>query len=73
LKALSSRIDRNLVQARWFFPAKESEMTTTTDKKKGDFGQWQREDKGGHKKAEEKGETDSRTAHKEPVGHGGRD
>jgi hypothetical protein len=55
------------------FPAKESEMNTTTDKKKGDFDQWQREDKGGHKKELEKGETDSRTAHKEPVGHGGRD
>ena len=48
-------------------------MITTADKKKGDFDQWQREDKGGHKKAGETGETDSRTAHKEPVGHGGRD
>ena len=43
-----------------------------TDKKKGDRDQWQREDIGGDKKAQAKGETDSRTAHKENVGHGGR-
>ena len=48
-------------------------MANITEKKKGDFDQWQREDKGGHRKAQEKGETDSRTAEKEPMGHGGRD
>jgi len=44
----------------------------TTDKKKGDFDQWQREDKGGDKKGQAKGDSDSRTARKEPAGHGGR-
>ncbi len=42
------------------------------EKKKGDFGQWQREDKGGDKKARTKPESDSRTAHKQNVGQGGR-
>jgi hypothetical protein len=44
----------------------------TDDKKKGDFDQWQREDKGGDKKAHEKPESDSRTADKQNVGTGGR-
>lgn len=43
----------------------------TDDKKKGDFDQWQRKDKGGDKKQHEKGESSSRTAHKENAGHGG--
>jgi len=42
------------------------------DKKKGDFDQWQRADKGGNKKAHAKGESDSRTGHKQNAGHGGR-
>jgi hypothetical protein len=42
------------------------------DKKKGDFDQWQREDKGGDAKQQEKGDSNSRTAHKENAGHGGR-
>jgi hypothetical protein len=42
------------------------------DKKKGDFSQWQRKDVGGDKKAHAKGETDSRTGHKQNAGHGGR-
>ena len=44
----------------------------TDDKKKGDFDQWQREDKGGNKKGHDKGESDSRTGHKQNAGHGGR-
>ena len=44
----------------------------TDDKKKGDFDQWQREDVGGDKKAHAKGESDSRTGHKQNAGHGGR-
>lgn len=42
------------------------------DKKKGDFDQWQRENVGGHRKAHAKGDRDSRTRHKENVGHCGR-
>ncbi len=42
------------------------------DKKKGDFGQWQREDVGGDKKAHAKGKGDSRTGHTQNAGHGGR-
>ncbi|HXH52907.1 MAG TPA: hypothetical protein VNH53_05710 [Sphingomicrobium sp.] len=44
----------------------------TDDKKKGDFDQWQREDKGGNKKAHDKGESDSRTGDKQNSGGGGR-
>ena len=44
----------------------------TDHKKKGDFDQWKREDTGGNKKAHAKGESDSRTGHKENAGHGGR-
>ena len=44
----------------------------TDHKKKGDFEQWQREDKGGNRKAHEKGETNSRTGHKQNSGGGDR-
>jgi len=44
----------------------------TDHKKKGDFDQWQREDVGGDKKSHAKGESDSRTGHKQNAGHGGR-
>ena len=44
----------------------------TGDKKKGDFNQWQRDDKGGDKKAGAQGESDSRTGSKQNAGHGGR-
>jgi len=44
----------------------------TDEKKKGDFDQWQREDKGGDEKAHAKPESDSRTADKQNVGTGGR-
>ncbi len=44
----------------------------SSDKQKGDFDQWQREDKGGAKKAHDKPASASRTAHKQNVGHGGR-
>jgi hypothetical protein len=43
----------------------------TDHKKKGDFDQWQKEDKGGNQKAHDKGESDSRTGHKQNNGHGG--
>jgi hypothetical protein len=43
----------------------------TDEKKKGAFDEWQRDDKGGNEKAHEKPESDSRTAHKQNVGHGG--
>ena len=43
----------------------------TDDKKKGDFDQWQREDKGGDKKAHEHAEN-SRTSDKQTTGTGGR-
>ena len=43
----------------------------STDKKKGDFDQWQREDEGGNKKSGAKGDSNSRTADKENAGHGG--
>jgi uncharacterized protein YdeI (YjbR/CyaY-like superfamily) len=39
-------------------------------KKKGDFDQWQREDKGGNKKSGEKGDSNSRTDNQN-AGHGG--
>jgi hypothetical protein len=42
----------------------------TDQKKKGDFDQWQREDKGGNKKSGEKGDTNSRSTHQN-AGHGG--
>ena len=42
------------------------------EKKKGDFDQWQREDTGGNKKTDAKGESDSRTGSKQNAGHGGR-
>ena len=44
----------------------------TEHKKKGDFDQWQRDDTGGNKKAHAKGESKSRTGHKQNAGHGGR-
>ena len=44
----------------------------TDHKKKGDFDQWQRGDTGGNKKAHTKGESKSRTGHKQNAGHGGR-
>ncbi|HEY8593594.1 MAG TPA: hypothetical protein VIL42_12150 [Sphingomicrobium sp.] len=44
----------------------------TDHKKKGDFDQWQREDKGGNQKAHEKGESNSRTGHKQNSGGGDR-
>ena len=44
----------------------------TDDKKKGDFDQWQRKDKGGDKKAHEHAEN-SRTSDKQNTGGGGRD
>jgi hypothetical protein len=40
-------------------------------KKKGDFEQWQHEDKGGNQKSHDKGESNSRTGHKQNSGHGG--
>ncbi len=45
----------------------------TDHKKKGDFDQWQKEDKGGDKKAHDKGESNSRTGSKQNSGGGGRD
>ncbi len=39
-------------------------------KKKGDFDQWQQEDKGGNKKSGEKDESNSRTKNQN-AGHGG--
>ncbi len=44
----------------------------TDHKKKGDFDQSQRGDTGGNKKAHAKGESKSRTGHKQNAGHGGR-
>ena len=44
----------------------------TDHKKKGAFDQWQREEKGGNEKAHEHADN-SRTAHKQNTGHGGRD
>ena len=43
----------------------------SSDKKKGDFDQWKREDVGGVKKSHAKGESVRRTALKENAGHGG--
>lgn len=43
----------------------------TDKKKKGDFNQWEREDKGGNKKAHEHADN-SRTADKQNTGTGGR-
>ena len=39
-------------------------------KKKGDFDQWQNEDKGGNQKSHDKGESNSRTPNQN-AGHGG--
>ncbi len=43
----------------------------STDEKKGDFDQWQKESEGGDKKAHEKDATNSRTASKQNAGTGG--
>ncbi len=43
----------------------------TDQKKKGDFDQWQREDKGGNQRAHEKGESRSRTGDQQNAGGGG--
>ena len=43
----------------------------TDHKKKGDFDQWQREDKGGNKKSHEHADN-SRTSHKQNDGTGSR-
>jgi hypothetical protein len=43
------------------------------DKKKGDFDQWQREDKGGDEKQRDDRNLGSRTGHKQNSGGGGRD
>lgn len=43
----------------------------STDKKKGDFDQWQKESEGGDKKAHEQDANNSRTASKQNAGHGG--
>jgi len=43
----------------------------TDHKKKGDFDQARTGDKGGNKKAHEKGESNSRTGSKQNAGHGG--
>ena len=43
----------------------------TMEKKKGDFGQWQRKDVGGNKKSHQHARN-SRTSHKQTTGHGGR-
>ncbi len=42
----------------------------STDKKKGDFDQWQNEDKGGDKKQHDNRNEDSRTGNQNS-GHGG--
>lgn len=44
----------------------------TDKKKKGDFDQWESKDLGGNKKQQMKGESSSRTGHKQNAGHGGR-
>ena len=44
----------------------------TMEKKKGDFDQWQRADKGGNKKSREHAQN-SRTSDKQNAGSGGRD
>jgi hypothetical protein len=49
-------------------PPKEAKMTD--HKKKGDFDQWQREDKGGDKKQRDNRNEDSRTG-SQNSGHGG--
>jgi hypothetical protein len=42
------------------------------EKKKGDFDQWQREDKGGDKKRRDNRNLDSRTGHKQSSAGGDR-
>lgn len=42
-----------------------------TDKKKGDRRLWEREALGGNKRQQMKGESSSRTGHKQNAGHGG--
>jgi hypothetical protein len=42
----------------------------TDHKKKGDFDQARKHDIGGNKKAQQKGESSSRTASKQNAGHG---
>jgi hypothetical protein len=42
----------------------------TDDKKKGDFDQWQRDDKGGNKKAHEH-PLNSQSSDRQNTGHGG--
>ena len=45
----------------------------TDDKKKGDFDQWQKEDKGGDQKQRDNRNENSRTGDKQNSGGGGRD
>jgi hypothetical protein len=61
---------RNRPRARPFFLPKETVMTD--NKKKGDFDQWQREDKGGDKKQRDDRNEASRTG-SQNSGGGGRD
>ena len=50
--------------------ATEGVFNMADHKKKGDFDQWQQEDKGGNKKSGEKGDSNSRTPGQN-AGHGG--
>src|SRR5215213_4155999 len=63
-EGLNSRLARTFTRGR--------STPMTDEKKKGDFDQWQRDDKGGNEKAHEHAEN-SRTSHKQTTGSGGRD
>ncbi len=61
--------ERNPTASRWF-SCQQRRRTMTDHKKKGDFDQWQKEDKGGDKKQHDNRNEDSRTGNQNS-GHGG--
>jgi hypothetical protein len=60
----------NRLGAEPLVQAKTGVLNVADHKKKGDFDQWQKEDKGGNQKSGEKGESNSRTKGQN-AGHGG--
>jgi hypothetical protein len=62
---------RNAVTKRAFSLSPTEIEKMTDHKKKGDFDQARKHDIGGNKKAHAKGDSASRTGHKQNAGHGG--
>jgi hypothetical protein len=72
LNSAAAILPGNRVARRPFTGTNPKEQPMTDNKKKGDFDQWQKEDKGGDKKQRDDRNTDSRTGGQNSGG-GGRD